>query len=259
MLGNPAVIGASDPRALSDRRKLVVAIRPRRPEKLSELRRRWVESGRYTLAGSEAGFRILRDSTGDLNAFDGETLVLSGSRPLLSNALRRGQRGRGDRRRRASARRWMASRATRSWRCAWTPRRWRWRLPRGTRAQTAPFLGEARTIGAKLIARPGSLEARFRMRTEDEVDPRDLPLAEGSASPSVVERPEEVGIAVRDPAQLLRFLRGAGAGLGTPRFEERVGIEFTRDFVKQLRGDAALSFVPGRGTRCAPRCATPPR
>ena len=63
----------------------------------------------------------------------------------------------------------------------------------------------------------------------------------------MVERPEEVGIAVRDPAQLLRFLRGAGAGLGTPRFEERVGIEFTRDFVKQLRGDAALSFVPGRG------------
>ena len=129
VLGNPAVIGASDPRALSDRRKLVVAIRPRRPEKLSELRRRWVESGRFTLAGTEAGFRILRDSTGDLNAFDGETLVLSGSRPLLSNALRRGREEDGiDAGRFGEA--LEASRATRSWRCAWTPRRWRWRARR---------------------------------------------------------------------------------------------------------------------------------
>ncbi len=246
VLGNPAVIGASDPRALSDRRKLVVAIRPRRPEKLSELRRRWVESGRYTLAGSEAGFRILRDSTGDLNAFDGETLVLSGSRPLLSNALRRGTEGEGiDADRFGEALDGVEGDSLVAVRL--DADALAVAIPGGTRAQTGPFLGEVRTIGAKLIVRSNALEARFRMRTEDEVDPQDLPLAEGSASPSVVERPEEVGIAVRDPAQLLRFLRGAGAGLGTPRFEERVGIEFTRDFVKQLRGDAALSFVPGRG------------
>ena len=246
VLGNPAVIGASDPRSLSDRRKLVVAIRPRHPEKLSELRRRWVESGRYTLAGSEAGFRILRDSTGDLNAFDGETLVLSGSRPLLSNALRRGREGDGlDADGFGEALDGVEGDSVVAVRM--DAEALAVAFPGGTRALTAPFLGEARTVGAKLIARSGSLEARFRMRTEEKVDPRDLPLAEGSASPTVVERPEEVGIAVRDPAQLLRFLRGAGAGLGTPRFEERVGIEFTRDFVKQLRGDAALSFVPGRG------------
>ena len=114
----------------------------------------------------------------------------------------------------ASASRWTASRATRSWRCAWTPRRWRWRPRAGTRAQTAPFLGEARTIGAKLIARPGSLEARFRMRTEDEVDPEDLPLAEGSASPSVVERPEEAGHRGARPGAAAAVPAGRGGRAG---------------------------------------------
>ena len=102
-------------------------------------------------------------------------------------------------------------------------------------------------MAAKLSARSGALEARFRMATEEPVDPADLPLAEGNASPPVVQRRGELGVGVRDPRQLLRFLRSAGAGLGTSRFEERVGIEFARDFIKQVRGDAAVSIAPGSG------------
>ena len=246
VLGNPAVIGAPDPRALSDRRKLVVAIRPRHPERLSELRRRWVESGRSTLVGQEAGFRILRDRSGDFNAFDGHTLVLSGSRPLLSNALRRGEKGKGfDADRFGEALEGLRGDSLLAVRM--DAEALLAASPPGPRAQALPFFAEARTLGAKLSVRSGSLQARFRMRTEDSVDSADLPLAKGSASPPAVVRPGELGLGVRDPGQLLRFLRRAGAGLGSPRFEERVGIEFTRDFVKQLRGDAAVSFVPGGG------------
>ncbi len=244
VLGNPAVIGAQDPRGLSDRRQLVVAIRPRHPEKLSELRRRWVETGRFRPAGHEAGFRVLEDSTGGLNAFDGETLVLSGSRPLLSNALRRGTEEEGidgDTFREAfedlPGHALVGVRLNAEALAAASPL--------GPRAQGTPFLSEARTLAAKLTVHSGSLEARFRMRTKDSVDAADLPLAEGSASPPAVVRKGEVGIGIRDPGQTLRFLRSAGAGFGTSQFEERVGIEFTRDFVKQLRGDAAVSFVPG--------------
>ncbi len=246
VLGNPAVIGASDPRALDDRRKLVVAIRPRHPEKMSDLRRRWVESGRFTLVGTEAGFRILRDSTGDLNAFDGKTLVLSGSRPLLSNALRRGRRDDGiDADRFAEALEGLRGDSLLAVRM--DAEALAVASPAGLRAQATPFLAQARTLGAKLTVRPRSLAARFRMRTEDSVDPADLPLAEGGASPPVVARRGEMGIGVRDPGQLLRFLRRVGAGFGSERFERSVGIEFTRDFVKQLRGHAAVSLAPGGG------------
>jgi hypothetical protein len=246
VLGNPAVIGAQDPRALSDRRQLVIAIEPRDPRRLAELRKRWVQTGRFRRAGDESGFRVLSDSGGELNAFDGKTLVMSGSRPRLSNALRRGREedgvGLGEFREsfeRVPGHALLGLRIDAEALLAASPL--------GARAQSAPFLSEAKTLGVKLFARDGSLEARFRMTTQRPVDPRDLPLAEGPASPPAVVREGELGVGVRDPAQLLRFLRGGGLGIGSGKVEERIGIQFTRDFVKQVRGDAALSFVPGRG------------
>jgi hypothetical protein len=246
VLGNPAVIGAQDPRALSDRRQLVVALRPRHRERLTEVRRRWVDSGRFRPAGQEAGFRVLQDATGELIAYDGETLVFSGSRPLLSNALRRGREDEGmdldefrDAFEDVPGHALLGVRLNAEALAAASPF--------GARAQATPFLSEARTLGAKLFAHPGAVEARFRMHTDDDVDKRDLPLAERSASPPAVVRKGELGLGVRDPAQLLRFLRSAGLGIGNAQVEERVGIRFTRDFIKQMRGDAALSLVPGGG------------
>ena len=246
VLGNPAVIGAQDPRALADRRDLVVAIKPRDPKRLAELRRRWVETGRYRRAGDESGFRVLSDSAGELNAFDGKTLVMSGSRPRLSNALRRGREEDGiglgefrDSFDRVPGHALLGLRVDADALAA--------AGPLGARAQNSPFLSEAKTLGLKLFARVGSLEARFRMTTRGQIDPRDLPLAEGPDSPPAVVREGELGVGVRDPAQLLRFLRSGGLGIGSAQVEERIGIEFTRDFVKQVRGDAALSFVPGGG------------
>jgi hypothetical protein len=241
LLGNPAVIGASDPRALSDRRKLVAAVRPRQPDKVSELRRRWVESGRSTLAGREAGFRILRDSDGALNAFDGQTLVLSESPELLSRALRRRDEDEGidagdftDSLDDIPGHGLVAMRIDADALLAVA----------GPRIQGVPFFADARTLGAKLTVRSDAVDVRFRMRTEDPVESSQLPLATGNAAPPVAVLPGELGIGVREPGQLLRFLRQGGAGLGTPRFEERVGIQFTRDFVKQLRGEAAVSIAP---------------
>lgn len=241
LLGNPAVIGASDPRALSDRRKLVAAVRPRQPDKVSELRHRWVESGRSTLVGTRAGFRILRDSDGAVNAFDGETLVVSGSEELLTRALRRKQEDEGidageftDALDGLPGHGLVAMRIDAEALLAVA----------GPRVQSVPFFADARTIGAKLTVRPDAVDVRLRMRTEDSVDARELPLAEGSAAPPVAVLPGEVGVGLRDPGQLLRFLRQGGAGLGTPRFEDKVAIEFTRDFVKQLRGEAAVSIAP---------------
>jgi hypothetical protein len=246
LMGNPAVIGAQDPRALYDRRQLVVAIEPRDPQRLAEVRKRWVETGRFRRVGDESGFRVLGDSTGELNAFDGKTMVMSGSRPRLSNALRRGREedgmGLGEFResfQRVPGQALLGVRLDAEALVAASPL--------GARAQAAPFLSQAKTLGVKLFARSGSLEARFRMTTAEPVDRRDLPLAEGPESPPAVVREGELGIGVRDPAQLLRFLRGAGLGIGSSQVEERVGIEFTRDFVKQVRGNAALSFVPGGG------------
>ncbi len=246
LLGNPAVIGAQDPRALSDRHQLVVAIEPRDPQRLAEVRKRWVETGRFRRAGDESGFRVLSDSAGELNAFDGKTMVMSGSRPRLSNALRRGREEDGmglgefrDSFQRVPGHALIGVRLDAEALVAASPL--------GAGAQNAPFLSQAKTLGVKLFARSGALEARFRMTTAEPVDRRDLPLAEGPDSPPAVVREGEVGVGVRDPAQLLRFLRGGGLGIGSSKVEERVGIEFTRDFVKQVRGNAALSFVPGRG------------
>ena len=152
VLGNPAVIGAPDPR----RAVGPAEARGGDPAPSSrEAVRAAPPLGRvrpFTLAGSEAGFRILRDSTGDLNAFDGETLVLSGSRPLLSNALRRGREDDGiDADRFGEALDGVEGDSLVAVRM--DAEALAVATPAGTRAQTAPFLGEARTVGAKLIAR----------------------------------------------------------------------------------------------------------
>jgi len=258
LLGNPAVLGAGDARALGDQRQIIVAVQPGDPGKVEELRRRQVERRRQTDAGEEAGYRILRDRDGDLSAFDGRTLVFASSRPLLSRALRQREAdGRMTSDRFGQALEGLPGAAL-----------VKLRLdapaliaasPDARQGRRVPWVKSLRTLGATLSARPDRLEGRFRLRSERDLDPEDLPLAQGAGSPPVTAQRGELAIALRDPAQVVTFAQRAGAattplfGPGQERIERRVGVDLERDVLGQLGGDSAASVAPGgRAARRGP-------
>ena len=77
-------------------------------------------------------------------------------------------------------------------------------------------------------------------------------------SPGVLDLPNEIGVGLRDPAQLFQLRRERRAGrepdqyadysAGKAAAERRLGIDIDEDLIAQLEGDASLS-VSTRGRR----------
>ena len=101
------------------------------------------------------------------------------------------------------------------------------------------------------------MDLDFKLGTDGgELSDEDVPLATGDESPGVLDLPNEIGIGLRNPAQLFHFGESAAQAVepaqyadyqqGKAAAERRLDIDIDDDLIAQLEGDASVS-VSTRG------------
>jgi hypothetical protein len=115
------------------------------------------------------------------------------------------------------------------------------------------WVGALRTFGLTAVAKDDSVRVDFNLRTEGDLGDEDLPIASGDDPPGVLRQRGEVGLGVRDLAQIVSFAEAAGQavdpsgygdyGAARRQIEQRFDVDIDRDLIGQLRGDTAMSFA----------------
>ena len=130
--------------------------------------------------------------------------------------------------------------------------------PGGDQARKVEWVGALRTLGLTASARENQLEVRLNVRTDPEgLSDEDLPIAAGDESPPVLSRDGEVGLGIRDPAQIVQFAEAAAQAVSPSGFgdyaqakqtlDSRLDISIDDDLIGQLTGDLAASVAPDGG------------
>jgi len=255
LLGNEFVVGAPDVRSLvdsgdegADDDQFVAAIEARDKDKLEDLIKR--DDTKET--GEQGGAKLYEDSDGDTFAIDDGVLVVAGSRELLDAALKQHD---GDDKLTAE----VFDEAT-----ADLPEDALWRQstdveqliaadPDTKPAREIEWVSALRTLGLTVSFEEDRAKVDFRMATDPEgLTAEDLPIAGGPESPDVIASSDEIGLGVREPAQILAFAESAGQAVdpsgfgdysaGKQAIEARLGVSIDDDIFAQLEDDVSLSF-----------------
>ena len=197
--------------------------------------------------GSSSGADVYRDGDGGFEAIEGDVLVAAQTRPLLDAALK--ARDANDRLTEDDFEANLGGlskdalvRAEGDFQKIFAGD------PRSAQARKVPWVNGLKSFGATLASKPDGIVVDFDVRTSG-VTAAQLPLAAGADSPPVVKRPAEIGVALRDPAQVARFAEQvAGATdpkslLSKDRVSKKLGVDVDRDVIAQLGGNSAASFA----------------
>jgi hypothetical protein len=255
ILGNPFVVGAPDVATFldsSESQEFVAAIQAKDTDALEAL----VEKTRPREAGELAGATKYEDG-GSTFAVKDDVVIFAGSDELLDQALERAEgedhldedafnAGLEGLPENAAGRVYTDLQALIG------------SDPGGERAREIEWVGALRTMGMTATAREDQLELQVRVRTEAEgLGDEDLPIAAGADAPPVLAREGEVGVGIRNPAQIIRFAEAAGQALDPRGFRDyaqakqtldaRLDVSIDDDLVSQLTGDLAASIAPDGG------------
>ena len=251
-LGNEFVVGSTDSRAFvnvpsGEDRRFVGAIQASSQDAIDEL----LEKEKAEEDGEASGAKLYKDDSGDSFAIEGDVLVVAGSKKELERALelRDGDdhmteedfdAGTGGVPRDALARVYLDVGAL---------------LRASDEAEEAlkvEWVRALRTGGIALAFGRDEVAIDLHVDTDpDGLTEADVPIATGAASPRVLDRDGEIGLALRDPSQLLEFAQATAEtvdpdGFGTfeaglAQIERRLDLDLERDLLGQLEGDLAVS------------------
>ena len=111
-----------------------------------------------------------------------------------------------------------------------------------------------------------AINVDFEIRTDPSgLTDADLPIASGPEAPAIVERPDEIGVGVRDIGQIVSFVETVAqavspSGYGDyaaakTQIERRLGVDVEKDILEQLSGDisASISLEGKFGVRVEPK------
>lgn len=250
ILGNPAVLGASDVASFlagTNDDDFVLALQTSDQEALDGL----VEKTGADETG-KAGDATKYESGGTSFAIAGDVLVLAGSERLLDQAIERsGDADEGldeesfdaaldglpaD----AIARVYLNMQALLA------------ADPDAAAARRIKWIEAMRTLGITANATSDGVEVEFNLVTDPEgLEESDLPMAAGAESPPVLERDGQLNFGLRDLSQVVAFAEAAGQAVDPSGFgdysqakqtlESRLDIDLDRDLIGQLKGDIAAS------------------
>jgi Protein of unknown function (DUF3352) len=130
--------------------------------------------------------------------------------------------------------------------------------PDGEQARKVEWVGALRTLGLTASAREDELELQLNVRTDpDGLSDDDLPIAAGDEAPPILNREGEVGLGIRDPAQIVQFAEAAAQAINPSGFgdyaqakqtlDSSLDISIDDDLIGQLTGDLAASIAPDGG------------
>jgi hypothetical protein len=120
-------------------------------------------------------------------------------------------------------------------------------------ALKSKWVAALRTAGIGVSFEQDELVVDFRVNTDSaDLTDEDLPLAAGSEAPQVLDRDGGIGIALRDPAQIVEFAQATARAInpgnfqggladGKAQIERQTGIDVDEDIVGQLTGDIAIN------------------
>jgi hypothetical protein len=252
LLGNPFVVGANDVAtfiAEGDSDDFVAAIQVDDTEALD----RMIDKTKPDEQGEVAGATVYEDD-GSRFAVEDDMLVFAGTEEALESALERAdgddslstdtfERSLEGLPERALARIYFNLQVLIA------------RDPDTQEARRVDWVSALRTFGMTASAQGDDrLDVEFNMRADGQgLTDEDLPLAAGDESPRVVQVPGEVGLALRDPSQVIDFFEATFQTLDPDAFgdyeagkraiAQRFAIDVDEDVVGQLTGDLSISVA----------------
>jgi len=250
LLGNEFVVGGPDVQSVVDDAaddQFVGAIEAKDEGKLREL----IERDDTQERGEQNGATLYEDSDGDTFAIEDGVLVVAGDRKLLEAALE--QRDADD----------SATPETFESGTEGLPEDALVRVyadveqliaadPDTKEARKVEWVSALRTFGLSIGFESDRVRVDFRLGTEgDDLTEEDLPIASGPESPEVIDSPDEIGVGLRGPEQILAFAEAAGQAVdpagfgdysaGKQAIESRVDVSIEEDLLGQLEDDLAVS------------------
>lgn len=257
LLGNEVVIGGTDAASFvadgGDDEDFVGAVEVKDGQRLTEL----LERDDAPKKRGEQNGATIYEGEGDRDDFaiDGDTFVVARTRKLLEAALE--QREADDRLTEdAFAQNTEGMPEAAGLRGSFDVGGLLEADPDTADARKVKWVAALRQTGFAVTFAEDSVSLDFRLATDDgELEEADLPFAAGEESPSVLDTPGEIGVGLRDLAQLVRFGEATGQTIdpqgfgqynsGKQTFEERLDLDIQRDLIDQLAGDLALSVAIG--------------
>jgi hypothetical protein len=256
VLGNPVVVGAVDPQALSgNSNAFIVALKTKDKGKLEDL----IDKMKPRKIGEASGATLYRDNDTSLAVKD-DMVVLANDDAQLKQALERadgddhlgedafdeGLSGLPDD---ALARVYSDVEALLK------------NDPNSADARRIRWVAALRELGLTVTARDDGLDVDFRVRTEGDLSDEDLPIASGDEAPPVIRHRGEIGLGVRDLAHIVHFGENAGQSVDPSGFgdyeqakktiDKQLGVSLDNDLIAQLTGNvsATIALDGGFGLR----------
>jgi hypothetical protein len=197
--------------------------------------------------GSAEGADVYEEAGGSVDAIDGDTVVSAASRPLLDVALKAHSSDNGiteddfskslgdldkDALVRVEGNFQEILKTT----------------PRTAKALTVPWVKGLRTFGATASSASDGIAFDFQVKTEG-LTAAQQPLATGATAAPVVKRPGEIGVGLRNPAQVANFVEQVVSVtdpkslLAKDKVSKQLGVDLDKDVIAQLTGNAAASIA----------------
>jgi Protein of unknown function (DUF3352) len=120
--------------------------------------------------------------------------------------------------------------------------------PEAAEALKVPWVKGLRTFGVTMSSASDGIAVDFAVKTEG-VTADQQPLAAGPAAAPVVKRPGEVGVGLRGPAQIAKFIEDVAAVtdpkslLNKDKVGNQLGVDLDTDVIDQLGESSASSIA----------------
>ena len=252
LLGNEFVVGASDVRSLtgaSGDEDFVGAVQAKSKDKLEEA----IKGEKPKKDGEKNGATIYRDDDGDTFAVKDDVLVVAGSKRLLETAL--AQREADDRLTEDTFDEAMEDLPDDALlRVSGDLQKLLASDPETQEARKVKWVNALRTFGAAVSFEDDEANVGFRLKTDSgSLTEKDLPVAAGATSPSIVDRAGEIAAGIKDPTQIVDFAERAGQAIDPSGYgdyaqakrtiEKQLDLDIENDLLDQLEGDLAITFA----------------
>jgi hypothetical protein len=250
LLGNPFVVGAPDAKSFvaDDETVFVGVIETKDGDKLQDV----VDEQNPKDLGEKEGATLYEDADdGDVFAVKDEVLIVADTRATLEAALE--QRGEDDRMDEETFDDALADLPSDALVRVYSNIQELLDADSSTeQARKVKWVAALRTLGLTASAESDEVAVDFNLKTDDaDLSDDDVPIATGSASPEVAEKPGSISVGLRDPAQIYDFALEAARAVdpdGTREFntaisaiEQSLGLDAQEDVLDQLTGDVSVN------------------
>jgi hypothetical protein len=123
--------------------------------------------------------------------------------------------------------------------------------PGSADARRVKWIAALRQLGLTVSATKDGIDVDFRVRTAGDLSDADLPIASGDEAPPVIKRDGEIGIGIRDLAHIVHFGENAAQSVDPAAFgdylqakktiDKQLGVSLDDDLIGQLTGNVSAT------------------